>query len=316
MSSWRDAILNEFVPKVSKLTLVADPDSLLAEEQLALELRRRGFELIEFKDSVEFRYVYESKYRSLWDRGEYTDLVVILRLQDTKLTSLPYDLLQAGRKLSFNLGKLFPNLSYPVVQKLDLNLLDSLFDAQRRLSPDRLGDNATKDFILSQAFDIVAEQINNEVGLLSTLLRMHYGKIQVPHELVDRLVQVLRQQDAFHSWPLDEIVPDDKAFFAFLQERWPVFLNRLGKAEQIGEGSREYRLRYGGPDLLPFDHQNFCHSTTKISRYTSTICSSKEYLFLFKWLTLMWMRVRGFDTGLSKLMRMMTRYVLAVYLNS
>ena len=256
MDSWRDAILNEFVPKVSRLTLVADPDSLLAEEKLALELRRRGFDLIEFKDPVEFRYVYESKYRSLWDRGEYTDLVVILRLQDTELTSLPYDLLKAGRKLSFNLGKLFPNLSYPVVQKLDLNLLDSLFDAQRRLPSGRLGDNATKDLILSQVFDIAAERINNEVELLSTLIRLHYGKIQVPHELVDRLVQVLRQQYAFHSWPLDEIVPDDKAFFAFLQERWPVFLNRLSKAERIGEDRREYRLRYGGPDLLPFDHQN------------------------------------------------------------
>ena len=43
MDSWRDAILNKFVPEVSKLTLVADPDSLLAEEKLALELRRRGF---------------------------------------------------------------------------------------------------------------------------------------------------------------------------------------------------------------------------------------------------------------------------------
>lgn len=256
MDSWRDAILNKFVPKVSKITLVADPDSLLAEEKLTLELRWRGFDLIEFKDPVEFRYVYESKYRSLWDRDEFTDLVVILRCQDTEITSLPYDLLKAGRKLSFNLGKLFPNLSYPVVQKLDLNLLDSLFDAQRRLPPDRLGDNTTKDFILSQVFDIVAERINNEVELLSTLLRLHYGKIQVPHELVDRLVQVLRQQYAFHSWPLDEIVPDDKAFFAFLQERWPVFLNRLSKAERIGEDRREYRLRYEGPDLLPFDHQN------------------------------------------------------------
>ena len=32
MSSWRDAILNDFVPNVSKLTLVADPDCLLTEE--------------------------------------------------------------------------------------------------------------------------------------------------------------------------------------------------------------------------------------------------------------------------------------------
>ena len=114
MNNWRDTILNDFVPNVSKLTLVADPDSLLAEEKLALELLGRGFDLIEFNDPVEFRYAYESKYRSIWDRGDYTDLVVILRLQDTELDSLPYDLLQAGRRLSFNLGDLFPSLSYSV----------------------------------------------------------------------------------------------------------------------------------------------------------------------------------------------------------
>ena len=35
---------------VSKLTLVADPDALLTEEKLALELRNRGFYSIEFND--------------------------------------------------------------------------------------------------------------------------------------------------------------------------------------------------------------------------------------------------------------------------
>jgi hypothetical protein len=60
---------------------------LLTEEKLALELRGRGFDLIEFSDPVEFRYAYESKYRSIWDRGEHTDLVVILRLQDAELES-------------------------------------------------------------------------------------------------------------------------------------------------------------------------------------------------------------------------------------
>ncbi|WP_419604217.1 hypothetical protein [Thiolapillus sp.] len=62
----------------------------LAEEKLALELRGRGFDLIEFNGPAEFRYAYESKYRSIWDRGKHTDLVVILRLQDVELESLPY----------------------------------------------------------------------------------------------------------------------------------------------------------------------------------------------------------------------------------
>ena len=256
MSSWRDAILNDFVPNVSKLTLVADPDCLLTEEKLALELRGRGFDLIEFSDPVEFRYAYESKYRSIWDRGEHTDLVVVLRLQDAELESLPYDLLQAGRKLSFNLGDLFPNLSYPVIEKLDRSLLDSLFEAQRKSPPDRMGDNATKDFILRHVFGIAAELIGGEVELLRALLRLHYGKLQIPLMLAERLIQVLKGHDGFKAWPLSEIVPDDETFFAFLQERWPLFLSRLGSTNQVREDSSEYALKYPGPDHLPFDHQD------------------------------------------------------------
>jgi hypothetical protein len=265
MSNWRDAILNDFVPNVSKLTLVADPDCLLTEEKLALELRGRGFDLIEFSEPVEFRYAYESKYRSIWDRGEHTDLVVILRLQDAELESLPYDLLQAGRKLSFNLGDLFPHLSYPVIEKLDRSLLDALFEAQRKSPPDRMGDNATKDFTLRHVFGIAAELIGGEVELLRALLRLHYGKLQIPLMLAERLIQVLKGHDGFKAWPLSEIVPDDEAFFAFLQERWPVFLSAMCGVRNAETAVREpeahyaprtTHFRYPGPDRLPFDHQD------------------------------------------------------------
>ena len=253
--NWRDTILNEFVPNVSKLTLVADPDSLLTEEKLALELLGRGFDLIEFNDPVEFRYAYESKYRLIWDRGDYTDLVVILRLQDKELDSLPYDLLQTGRRLSFNLGDLFPGLSYSVVEELDLSLLDPLYEAQCKSSPDNMGDNATRDFILRYVFGIAVDLITNEVDLLRALLRLHYGKTQIPLALIKRLVQTIRKHDCFKAWPLDEIVPNGEAFFAFLQERWPVFLGSLDKTDMVRD-ILEYGCKYPGPDLLPFDHQD------------------------------------------------------------
>ena len=54
MGSWRDSILSNFVPNISKLTLVADPDGLLTEEKLGVELRNRGFDLMEFTDPIEF----------------------------------------------------------------------------------------------------------------------------------------------------------------------------------------------------------------------------------------------------------------------
>ena len=256
MRSWRDAILNDFVPNVCKLTLVADPDCLLTEEKLVVELRERGFELIDFRDSVEFRYVYESKYRSIWDQGKHTELVVVLRLQDTELESLPYDLLHAGRRLSFSLGALFPHLSYPVIEKIDRGLLDALFDVQLKSLPERMGDNATKDFILRHVFGIAADMINTEVKLLRTLLHLHYSNLQLPMMLTERLIEALKSHDEFKAWPLSEIVSDDEDFFAFLQERWPIFLSTLGRGDQVREDEPEYVLKYSGPARLPFAHQD------------------------------------------------------------
>lgn len=254
MSSWRDVILKEFVPMVSKLTLVADPDGLLAEEKLALELRRRGFDLIEFADPIEFRYAYETMYRSIWDRGEQTDLVVILRTVATNLESLPYDLLQAGRKLSFSLGDIFPNFSYSVIENLDRKLLDALYDAQCRYAPESMGKNASMDFILRNVFHISVDLIYSDVELLRALLMIHYGKRTLPEMFNMHLAQVLAGK--FNAWPLADIIGNDIAFYAFLQERWPVFLKNQGNPSQLRENHNYYGLHYPGPANLPFDHDD------------------------------------------------------------
>ncbi|BBD77926.1 BREX-3 system phosphatase PglZ [Hydrogenophilus thermoluteolus] len=256
MGSWRDQILREFTPQVARLTLVADPDGLLLEEGVLEGIRERGFELIPFEDHVAFRYAYESKFRSRWDRGEETDLVVVLRSPSSDLDALPYDLLQAGRKLSFSLSDLFPNLSYPVVAALDRADLDALFDAQLRHAPGQLGDNATKDFILRHVFDIAPELIKEPQGLLRVLLRRHYRGQRIPAILDERLIQMLRQNGRFEDWPLEAIIPDGQAFFAFLQERWPVFLDQFA-AQMLGEKCkvREVEAHYAlSTPHLPFDH--------------------------------------------------------------
>ena len=258
MSSWRDQILREFTPKVARLTLVADPDGLLLEERILEGIRERGFELIPFEDHVAFRYAYESKFRSRWDRGEQTDLVVVLRSQASDLASLPYDLLQAGRKLSFNLGDIFPNLSYPVIIALDRGDLDALYEAQKRYAPDVLGDNATKEFALRHVFEIAPEFIKQPSDLLRVLLRRHYRGQRIPSILDERLIQLLRQNNTFDDWPLETLVSDREAFFAFLQERWPVFLDRMAAKGEPGvqEDEKPYGLAIGGPIYLPFDHHD------------------------------------------------------------
>lgn len=258
MTNWREQILKEFTPQVARLTLVADPDGLLLEEGILQGIRERGFELIPFEDHVAFRFAYESKFRSRWDRGEHTDLVVVLRSESSNLNNLPYDLLEAGRKLSFSIGELFPNLSYPVISALDRSDFDVLYRAQVFHNPGILGDNATKEFVLRHVFEIAPELIRQPSDLLRVLLRRHYRSLRIPSVLDERLIQVLRQNDLFEDWPLEKIVPDRNAFLTFLQERWPVFLTRKAtfNVEGVKEEESGYGFEYSGPSNLPFEHDD------------------------------------------------------------
>ena len=258
MDDWRDRILKEFTPKIAQLTLVADPDGLLLEETLLEAIRERGFEVLPFEDSVAFRFAYESRFRSRWVRDEAADLVVVVRAENHQMAALPYDLLRAGRQLSFGLGELFPGLSYPVVASLDHGHLATLHRAWRRQGADRLGDEATKDFALLHVFQIAPALIRQPADLLRVLLRRHHRGERLPRILDDRLIHLLRRSGAFDSWPLEIIVPDRDAFFSFLQERWPLFLDRL--AGNAGDGPRNvsgsFGLGFDGPVDLPFDHDD------------------------------------------------------------
>lgn len=258
MGNWRDHILKEFTPNVARLTLVADPDYLLLEEEALASIRALGFELIPIEDHIAFRYLYESKFRSRWEQGDQTDLVVVLHSQANALVYLPHDLLQIGRRLSFSLGDIFPSLSYPIVAALDRADLDPLYEAQRLNKSVALGNYASIEFILQQVFGIVPDLIKDVPDLLRVLLRRHYKEQRIPDILDRYLIQILGRQDSFHNWPLETIVPDKEAFFSFLQERWPHFLNQFasGELRLVGEGTESYLLNMPGPPVLPFDHSD------------------------------------------------------------
>jgi hypothetical protein len=261
--TWRDHILQAFAPQGARLTLVADPDGVLIEEDILQELQARGYALLTFDDPVAFRFTYEMHYRMRWEHRDSTPPGLILRTEAADLRALPYDLLQAGRHLTFTLGDLFPNLSSPVVAALDRGAFDALYRAQQQHHPARLGDNATKDFVLRHVFDVVPELIKAPSDLLHVLLRRHYQAQHVPAFLDERLLQILRQYGRFQAWPLERIVPDREAFFSFLQERWPHFVKRwLRQHDQSYDAgitsalAAEPALVYVGPTDLPFDHED------------------------------------------------------------
>ena len=224
MANWRDSILKNFQPKISRLTLVADPNGLLTEEGVLSAIRDRGFDLMPFDDAIAFRFAYESQYRSRWDRGQDADLVVVLRSAEQQLNKLPYDLLKAGRPLTFALHQLFTKLNYPVIAGLDRAYLDDVDEAYQRHDGDQLTVRETKDFVLMQCFGIVPKLIKKPVDLLKVLLSLHSRKVRLPEFLAEYLLENLTKDATFESWPLAEIIPGRESFLRFLQDEWKAFL--------------------------------------------------------------------------------------------
>lgn len=224
---------------------------------MAAELERRGYEMLEYGDDpIAFRYAYERDYRSRWESGEESYLIVLFRGTSRELDALPYDLIRSGRKLSFGLGELLPNLDYAIVSELDREYLDKLYAACQMHAPNRLlGKSATSDYVLLHVFGIVPETVSSAEGLIGLLLRRHYEGWRIPKTISIRLIDRLRSGGRFEDWPLREILPRREAFLAFLQERWPIFLRRTAEKEGLAvkESTAAYQTRYPGPRELPFD---------------------------------------------------------------
>jgi len=255
MSAWRDSILAQLQSGLSKIQLVADPDRLLVEQTLHEQIQAAGFELLPFEDAVSFRYAYESQYRMAWDRGERSDQRLIVWLPEDDLDRLPYDLDQVGDSHSFSLSELFACLSYTVVASLDLADLDHLYAKQAALGHRHLGERESKQFVLEAVFRFEPDEIETPAQLLRVLLALHFRGDQLPDSLKKYVLERLRRRGSFRDWPLSDILSDREAFFAFLQARWPRFLQRHLdlSADQIKELSLGYEIEGSGPTDLPFE---------------------------------------------------------------
>ena len=251
MPDWRDYVLQHFQLPSHRLTLVADPDGLMLEEQLLATIRANGFQLLRFDDPVQFRYAYENQFRQRWDRGEETELVVVLRSPEHDLSRLPVDLLQVGRQLRFHLSDLFPKLSYPVIRELDRVDLDALFTAYQDYHDEPLGERGTSLYLLRHVFGVSLDTLKSRADALKHLLSRHYAARRVPAPLDRILLEHLQQIPGLDNWPIAALLGDRSAFFEFLQHTWPRF---LAEDDMRRTGIREARIAYeAGAPLLPLD---------------------------------------------------------------
>ena len=80
---------------------VSDPGRLPPEPALLEAFRGQACEIVDFDGAIAFRLDYESRFRPRRDRGASAGPEHVVRTARRGLETLPHDLLQTGRRLSF-----------------------------------------------------------------------------------------------------------------------------------------------------------------------------------------------------------------------
>lgn len=230
-----NTLLSNFPAHTHPLTLVSDPDDLLADEETLTTLSERGFTLIDERDPVALRYRVEQSHP--WS----TDHPLIV-ITDGPLNALPYDLWQQGHHVTLALHTFFPRLAYPVVRALTPSQRWRL--GQAPSPPRRLGQRRTIVFLLRHVFEADLDALRRPARLIAWLDQVHQQPDPIPALLVDHLLKHLRNVPAYADWPLEALLTDRAAFVAFVREQWRGYVQ-----QQTGQLLGEQRMHY----VLDFD---------------------------------------------------------------
>jgi len=261
-ADWRKLVLDELQLGLAEVFIVEDPDNLMVELGIQKALAARTYDFYHYDDSVALRHFYETKIRLDGQQEQsvaQSSLVISLDNDSPNARDLPFDILSHARIVSFSLSDCFPDIYPSVLSQLESEELDALHRAIIEFTPGKLGDIASRDFVMRHVFHVAAEVIQSPSDLLRTLLRLNYRDIALPVVLKERLISILQRRSQFKDWPLSEIIGSKNSFYAFLQHNWPAYVQAVIDAlkTMVREPIARYQVTAAKVDvILPFGHDD------------------------------------------------------------
>ena len=227
-----DAVLAAFPPHTHPLTLVSDPDGVLADDALHTELEARGFRLITEEDPVALRAQVQRAQ-------PFSAAAPIAIITPAPHNTLPYDLWQQGRRVILSLAEVFPGFDLGIVHALSPSRrrrLRQALDAQEsyRSDVDTLSRQQSIEQVLDGAFDFSGDVVT-PAQLLSWLAGHHLAADPMPSELVAGVVARLARAPLLRGWPLDLLVTNAVAYRHFVQSGWDDYIGALSPSPAAGK---------------------------------------------------------------------------------
>lgn len=236
-----DDLLKYFPSQTHPLTLVSDPDRLLAGEALMAELTRRGFQVIPEDDPVLLRHCIEEV------RPFTLDHPIILTTAGS-LEDLPYDLYQCAYRINISLHQFFPNLAYPVLQTLRPDQIEILETCQQ---PNQLlSRRKTIEFLLHAVFHADLAAFRQPHVLIAWLVDYHHQFSPLPDLLRNSLVDRLNGYSDYQAWNIDVLIRDAQVFQRFIQHEWQKSIDQSISGKQINEPQIAYYIPFSNDSQL------------------------------------------------------------------
>jgi hypothetical protein len=244
-----DRLLDLFPIFTHPLTLVSDPDGLLADETILAALNERGFTLLTESDPVLLRNRIESL--KPWQ----VEKPVII-ITSALLEGLPYDLWQSGYRLQLSLYDYFPNLAYPLVQALTPYQRARLNDCPPPQT--RLGQHLSAEYVLRHVFNLPLEHLDRPGALIAWLDEYHNGLAPLPPALLAELLVRLEKFPVYNDWYLPNLLESQTDFTEFLQTQWSQYVH---KSMSDWGATSHYTVKPTATMLLSFEQDNVLQDT-------------------------------------------------------
>ena len=218
--TWQQFILKDFPDgaPLAKVTILEDPDCLLAEEGIFSELARRGYRLFVFTRTIELRYLYETHIR----QDDEAKLVILLRNGENVEEVIPPDIrstLQC-RRISLSMPMLFPHLHYGVLTGLERQHIQNLFSLRKESEGANGGQDATCEFIFENLLGISITSVINPEMLLDRLYHVHVLYSLKSPCLLTYFQEHIRNKAKFQSLRKNGILSNATHFHQWIGYTW------------------------------------------------------------------------------------------------
>ena len=228
LTHWQDLILQRFGHEQNQSVVVVDPDRLMQDDVLISELQARRYDILNFTSEIAFRNEFEERYRSHWDQGEKTHIVVIVHSSEAS-RHLPYDLERKSHVVEVGLHQVFPRLNRIVLADLDRRYYPSLFQAHGTLERDNKSGTTEREtirFILRGVFGIDPVALKSPERLVVMLIDKHYAAQAIPPALERYVVEEMHAPLPGDPDPASLFSSAD-AFYDWLGQRWVEYVQDI-----------------------------------------------------------------------------------------